>query len=82
MELTLAEQVAEAIKRGSSVNRFEGLRELRDKAGLTQAAMAALLQVSRPTYLAWDAGKRNISAKHLARFLDVTSEIQSQTKDR
>ena len=51
------------------------LRSLRDKGGLSQDSMAKMLEISRPTYIALEQGKRTLTLKEahkIARTFDIT----------
>ena len=55
----------------------EQIRAIREKAGLTQAAMAFWLGVGEKTYTRWEAGKsyQNKSSDNLIRLFDQNPEL-------
>ncbi|WP_413813339.1 helix-turn-helix domain-containing protein [Streptococcus suis] len=46
----------------------ERLKELRNEAGLTQKEIATQLNISQPTYVQWELGRRNPSGETLEKF--------------
>lgn len=44
------------------------LKELRNEAGLTQKEVATKLNISQPTYVQWESGRRSPSSETLEKF--------------
>ncbi|MBF0817855.1 helix-turn-helix domain-containing protein [Streptococcus acidominimus] len=56
----------------------ERLKKLREEAGITQTALAKILQTSQPSYQNWEKGTRNPSRetlKKIAEFFNVSTDF-------
>lgn len=47
------------------------LRQARTQAGLSQSGTAAAVSVGRQTYVAWESGRNNVDAIHLAELAEL-----------
>lgn len=54
---SILQAVEESVKNERTVMDTEGLRRLREKAGITQAALAEALGVDRTTVTTWEIGR-------------------------
>jgi DNA-binding transcriptional regulator YiaG len=72
---TAADKILQITRNRSRLPRPAERRRLREGAGLTQAELAAALEVSAPTIVRWESGKRKPRGRNLDAYVQVLEAL-------